>query len=159
MFSEARVSHSLTVCLPGPIFLLRVGGVLFLVSCSFYCGPSPGGLCPRGSLSKGGLCPRGFLSREVSVWGVSVRGCVSSMVSVQGVLCSGVSVQGISVWGGICRKSERGAVRILLECFLVFSNMFAENCMEMKEFGPREKAGIPKPPLDIIGKKNQFTHH
>ena len=53
---------------------------------------------------RGDLCPGG-----ISVWGVSVRG--------------GLSPGRVSVQGGLCREippeSERRAVRILLECFLV----------------------------------------
>ena len=67
----------------------------------------PGGSLYRGVSVQGGLCPGGSLSRGVSVQGVSIRGS----------LCR----------GGLPDRPPRdplygleGAVRILLECFLVF---------------------------------------
>ena len=66
---------------------------------------------PGGSLS-GGSLSRGSLS----------KGSLSKGVSVQGVSIQGVSVR----WGSLSGKPPYGkeqAVRILLECFLVY-NMF-----------------------------------
>ena len=82
-----------------------------------------------------GLCPGGALSREVSV---QRRG-----VSVQGALCSGgslfrgLSVQGVLTRGSLSRGLCQGdppygnmrAVRILLECILVFKLILCAKTM------------------------------
>ena len=88
------------------------------------------GLCPGGSLSKGALSrwslSRGSLSRRVSVqWGLSGRS-LSGRRPLYGY-----------VW----------VVRILLTCILVLQ-FFAENCMKMKEFGPRGGPASLPPPSD-----------
>ena len=79
-----------------------------------------GGLCPGRGLCPGG---RGSLSRGkgVSVWGVLCPGGRGSLSGGRGSLSGGVSVQG---QGGLCQGDplygKERAVRILLECFLVF---------------------------------------
>ena len=76
-------------------------------------GLCPGGLRPGGSLSKGGSLSRGF-----SVQGVSVQGA-----SAREGLCPGGYMLGRTP-GQRSPYSNKRAVRILLECILVF-NKFA----------------------------------
>ena len=78
-----------------------------------------GALCLRGVSVQGGLCPGGSLSRGVSVQGSLSRGSLSG-----GSLFRGVSACWVSVHGGLCHGDtlygNGRAVRILLECILVF---------------------------------------
>ena len=72
------------------------------------------GLCPGGSLFRVSLS-KGSLSRGISVRGSLSRGSLSRGVFVQGCLCQGDPPCG----------NER-AVRILLECILVFTTNHEE---------------------------------
>ena len=81
----------------------------------FTGGPSSGGLCPRGSLSRrvpvqgeslskgslsrGDLCPEISVQIVVSVQGALCAGGLCAGKFVQGVSVQGVSVQGVSVQG------------------------------------------------------------
>ena len=107
----------------GPLLFLPHATKLgqgYVFTCLWFCSQGGGGKRERGprSLSRGGLrlggghlCPgRGSLSKEVSVR--------------QGSLCP----EGVFVWGGLCHGdppygNER-AVRLLLECILVFIRSF-----------------------------------
>ena len=92
------------------------------------CPREGGGLCPQGvsvhrrSLSTGGLCLQGVsvqgsVSRGVSVQGVSVQG-----FSVQEGLCPGESLSREGLCPGKPPCSNKWAVRILLECILVWKH-------------------------------------
>ena len=106
---------SLTVWLPGPMFILKRGvsvpGPMF----------HPGGLPPLclGVSVSGGLYP-----------GVSIQGSLSSRFLSMGSLFEGVSVQG-SLSGGLYQGDpsygEEQAVRILLKCFLVLVVLWIAN--------------------------------
>ena len=111
---------------------------------------SIGGFCPGVSLSTG-VSVQGVSVQRISVQGVSVGGfclwvsvwggvCLRGALS-RGSLSRGFSAQGVSVWGvsvqeGLCVGSVLGspppygneqAVRILLECILVYRILMKHN--------------------------------
>ena len=119
-------------------------GNVFTSVCQSFCSRGrrslSGGLCLRRSLSVQGVSVQGgYLSRGFSVQGVSVQGSLSGGslswgslsrgISVQGSLCPGysMSVQGVSVCQGDPQTEtpydEERAVRILLECILVYTRV------------------------------------
>ena len=74
-------------------------------------------VCPQGGLCPQGVSVQGSVSRGVSVQGVSVQG-----FSVQEGLCPGESLSREGLCPGKPPCSNKWAVRILLECILVWKH-------------------------------------